>query len=223
MKSIKVVSKNFRTLPGQIAGWWTLRGNPDLRHDLAEMFRRSASTGCTYHELGVLYQHIVSKKPRFVLELGCGVSTLVLAHAAKLVRDQGGECHVISMEEDSFYHEHLKSLLPDRIKPYVDVVLSPVKEEKIGDCFSRYYQDTPPHPYELVFVDGPKLPRQPNYLDGDILKVLDWNESSFDAYIDGRKSTRENLVRLLPYLKASVDPVHKFTHLVVPEKSRRVA
>ena len=94
--------------------------------DMSEMFRRSASTGCTYHELGTLYRHIVTRKPRYVLELGSGISTLVLAHAAKVVRDQGGACKVISMEEDSFYFDNLKSLLPVWISDYATVIHSPL-------------------------------------------------------------------------------------------------
>ena len=129
MKSFKVVRKNIGTLPGQMRGWLSLQGNRDLCADMAELFRRSASTGCTYHELGTLYRHIIRHRPRHVLELGSGMSTLVLAHAARLVRDQGGECQVISMEEDSFYFNNLMSLLPAWVSDYATVVHSPLRDE----------------------------------------------------------------------------------------------
>ena len=85
----------------EVYGWLRLRMEWDLWRDLSPLMARSSSKGCTFHELNVLFRHIVRHQPKYVLELGAGISTVVLAHAAKKVRRSGAPCTVISMEENS--------------------------------------------------------------------------------------------------------------------------
>ena len=125
------------------------------------------------------------------------------------------------MEEDRFYSEQLESLLPSSVARYVKVIYSAVLEESVDGSVSKFYRDTPVHPYDLLFIDGPRVRTQLKQFDGDILKILEWNASSFEAYIDGRKFTRETLMRLMPYVKIKHNSIHSFTHITVPDKSGR--
>jgi len=204
-----------------IYGWLRLRGHPALWGDIAKITSRSHSVGCSYHDLSVLYRHVVRHRPAYVLELGAGVSTLVLAHAAREVRDRGFPCTIVSMEEHPFYYEQLKSLFPVGVADCVEVILSPVKDRQINGRTARCYDAKPQYAYDLVFIDGPQVPKDDDYFDGDILDALNWNDKSFTAYLDGRVPTRENLLHLCPWAKVTSDKDYQLTRFEFPERSHR--
>jgi hypothetical protein len=160
--------------------------------------------------------------PREVLELGAGISTIVLGHAAKLLRQRGKPCHIVSMEESEGYFHNLKRLLPKQLEEYVTLIRSDVEDRVVGSAIARFYRDKPVKSYDMVFIDGPQVPdRDPRYLDGDLLDVIEWNDGAFTAYLDGRRYTRENLRILLPWTRQDYNAVHRFTRIDLPQKSQR--
>lgn len=68
-----------------------------LRHnELAELIsKNSPSTGANYFDYWLLYSHIRRTKPREVLELGPGLTTLVIAQALH----ENGSGRVTAMED----------------------------------------------------------------------------------------------------------------------------
>ena len=203
-----------------------LRADPPLWRALRPIVQASASTGCTSYELDVLYRNVVERRPRRVLELGAGISTIVLGYAARKVAALGGQPPtIVSMEESAFYHEDLSRLIPDEVRGHIRLVLSPVEDRECGDgLIGRRYASTPAEPYDLVFIDGPQVPMYRDdrrYFDADILDVLDWNEGPFTALLDNRKGTRINLATLLPWAWMEHDPRHRLTRIAIPEAAAR--
>ena len=208
-------------------GWWLLRSDHTLWRGLEPILDRSSSTGCTFHELATLYQHVVTYRPTEILELGAGISTIVLGYAAKQICDGGGACHLTSLEESEFYYNDLLTIVPHEILQYVDIILSPVEDRDAGDGrIGRHYIGLPKHRYDLVFVDGPQVPeakRDPRYFDSDLLDTLRWNDDAFVAYVDGRQTTRDNLQRLMPWADFTYNKHHRFTRIQIPAENERAA
>ncbi|MFO1089944.1 MAG: class I SAM-dependent methyltransferase [Hyphomicrobiales bacterium] len=217
----KTTRGKYRALPGEWRGWLSLRLNGKLYSDLQQMLKQSTSTGCTYFELGLLYREILKTKPKRVLELGSGVSTLVLAHAARKLQRSGHECHVVSMEESEPYYTQLRGLLPPEAARYVDLIRSDVVERSFGSYIGRSYALTPKVVFDLVFIDGPQLERKATYFDADILDVIERNPKPFTAFLDGRKSTREILAKIAPWLGIDYDPVHRWSRIAIPDHAAR--
>jgi hypothetical protein len=210
----------LQRLVGETAGWLQLRSVHDLWRALSRAADESASTGCTFYELNVLYQQIVRSKPSKVLELGSGISTIVMGFAAKHVTASGNPCTVVSMEESEFYCNDLRRLVPAEIMDCIQLIYSPVEDRRLdGHHIARCYVAKPEHPYEFVFIDGPRIPESRTdhrYFDGDLLDVINWNRAAFDAYLDGRSIVADHLRELCPWLRMTHNQNHNFTHISVP-------
>ncbi len=114
---------------------------------------QSVSTGCDYVDYLALYNHIRKHKPGYVLELGTGVSTVVIAYALQ----ENGSGTVISMEDHQYYLDEAKKIFPNELAGFVEFHFSP-SGEKTRDFFrGGGYKDIPARDYEFVFVDGPNL------------------------------------------------------------------
>lgn len=166
-----------------------LRCNAELFADLTTYLEKTQSTSCSYSDLAVLYTHVRSLRPHTILELGTGVSTLVIAHALKL---NGGGV-VVSMEEGQKWYDQAVELMPPHLKKYVEIVYSPAVEKRWDFFLGAGYKDIPKRPYEFVFVDGPSFlsnPRgRPLGFNFDLIEILENSETPVTALIDSRQST----------------------------------
>lgn len=166
-----------------------LRSKTELWQDLEKYLKSTPSTNCQYSDFDVLYKTISLHKPHYVLELGTGSSTVVIGHALK----ENGFGKVISMEEDQYYYDVAKKLLPPSIAEYVDILLSPAVEKTYGFFRGGAYRDIPSLPYEFVFVDGPHFltdVKQGDIAFGyDLVEVIKNSERPVRALVDTRHST----------------------------------
>lgn len=200
-----------------------LQADRELWAVLDPICKASSSTGCTFHEMYMLYAHILKHKPKHVLELGPGVSTIVMGYAAKKLRDSGLPCQVVAMENVPFYYDDLKKLLPSVLDDCVRLILSPTEDREVHGYIARCYTEKPKHEYGLVFIDGPEIPshkEDPRYLDGDILDAAAWNKNAFSAYLDCRVGTREAIKELLPQATIHWDRQHKFSRVTFPLRTQ---
>jgi hypothetical protein len=161
---------------------------------LQRYLERTKSTGCSYIDYWHLYEQIRTHRPREVLELGTGASTIVLAHA---VSEYGGG-RVTSMEESEDWYRHAKQNLPSDLS--VEIVLS----ETVEDAFSLFrgirYRDVPDRAYDFVFVDGPGYTTKDGHVtfDFDLIRLIESAKTPLRAVIDKRVSTCFVLQRVLP-------------------------
>lgn len=181
-----------------------LRRNPELWEHLFQVEAVTASTGCDFREYWWLYNYVTSHRPRYILECGAGISTIVMGFAIKELERQGHpRLTLVSLEDVPFYYDDLVKLIPAAVEPYVNIILSEVEDKDFGIGMGRSYANVPDHPYEFVFTDGPNLPRgtQLPYFDCDYINIVRRQERPVVGAVDGRKSTCAAYRELFPTAK----------------------
>lgn len=156
---------------------------------------RSKSTGASYFDYLLLHAYIRQYKPKLILELGSGVTSVIMAQALSEIED-GVERKVVSMEDLPEYHEDAKSLMPSQLANYVDYRLSPkVEVESELGLWGFHYKDVPDLAYDFVFVDGPNDVKDGKQgVDLDVFYVLKRQPRHLvDVIIDGRQTTARAL------------------------------
>lgn len=102
------------------------------------------------------------------------------------------------MEEEPFFHQQIAKLLNEEEHSVVELICSPTETREIGDLKGVAYQKRPDYPYDLVFIDGPKIPKTTGYFDRDFLDVVAGSDKPVLALLDGRVETKRCLKILLP-------------------------
>lgn len=129
-------------------------------------------TGVSQSDYLTLYSEIRRYKPREVLELGTGISTVVLAQALLDNAADGAPLgHLTSMEEDLGWHDKAVACMPPELAHVVDIVHSP----KVDGFYKMFrgvqYASIPDRPYDYIFSDGPE---RHSLVNGDKLFDLDF-------------------------------------------------
>lgn len=148
-----------------------------------------------YAKYSELYNFIKDRKPKFVLELGSGVTTLVALQAFKEV----GSGTLISIDEDDYFGGTVKKIA-DEMFPGAswEMHIIPAVTGKYKDFIGTHYESLPDHPYDLVFVDGP----QTEHVDLDVFYILEKNPDT-PVIIDVRHDTVNALRTLYPSTRFS--------------------
>lgn len=159
---------------------------------VADNIEKSNSTGCAYTDYLALYEYVRRYKPTEILECGSGISTVVLAYAVKENESEGmPRGRVTTMEEIPLYHEMVKTLCPDELRPYIDFRLSDIMLD--GHSFIRgmRYREVPERPYTFVFIDGPRFISDDgtHTCDFDLVRVVERSTESVYAFVDRRHTT----------------------------------
>ncbi len=110
----------------------------------------------------VLFGLMRERRPRQVLELGSGFSTLIVAYG---LRDGGGG-RVWSLEHDPHYARLTRELLRRHgVADYARVIDAPLVELRVGGRKHRWYDpqalEAIESPLDLLLVDGPPRRTQP--------------------------------------------------------------
>ena len=197
-KGRKILRKEvLRGLHMELVGLLYFRSRTQLWADISHALRVSPSTGCNFAELHALHSQILQIRPYNVLELGSGISTIVLADAAMRLRLRNRSCFVTSMEESPEYAAATQRIIPGRLSPVVEVICSPVVRLGFEDGWiGLEYDKRPEKEWDFIFIDGPQLPdnsRESKFFDSDLLSILKLNSTPLVAYLDGRASTQRRL------------------------------
>mgnify|MGYP001244088049 CR=1 FL=1 len=125
-----------------------------LINEIDEYLKKTKSTGIKYSTIWELINNLKKNKPNKVLELGSGLSTLIICHVMNKIHIDNNYSF-ISMENNLDYLDMARELLPEKYKSKVRFCLSKV-EIKFFMFFRGYsYIDIPPEDYDFIFVDGP--------------------------------------------------------------------
>lgn len=136
-------------------------------------------------DFGVLMiSEILNNKPRVVLELGSGVSTLLIAYGL----EKNGHGRVISFDHDSKFCEQSRTRIREhRLDNIAEVVHVPLREVQLNqeswDWYDAAHID-PDIKIDLLVIDGPPgqiqnisrypaLPLLYRYLSDDVVILLD--------------------------------------------------
>jgi hypothetical protein len=199
----------YRQLAARLVAPWVMKHDAAVAPFLYEVLAKSGSTGCSWVDYYLLYREVLRSRPACVLELGSGVSTVVLAAAARrLWEAKGHRMELVSMEEGVQWHAELQAILPAPLCEHVRLTRSDVVEEDIGGELGRRYATTPPLPYELVFIDGPVLDKSSpvKQFDSDYLYVVLRSQRPVKAFLDHRMSTCEVYARFFPKGRVETHP-----------------
>ena len=184
---------------------------PELARLLAQT-QSSISTGADLTDYFILHRYIMVRRPRRILELGSGVTTIIMADALMRIASQNsGEPsgHLETMESIPKYYENARSLCLPHLRTFVSYNFSPQKETQWrGELWTVGYENLPRGEFDFVFVDGPDLmtPRG-NAVDGDLLALAERTPAmSFNVMIDGRLGTRDAYARYFKSGKICFDP-----------------
>lgn len=195
--------------PIEAAARRRVQANADLSSLIQGYLAKTEATGCEYVDYDVIYRRIRESKPREVLECGTGVSTVVAAQALRenALRD-GVRGRVTSMEDVEYWFERATRLLPDELRDYAEIRLSPRVEDGYTIFRGVRYAEIPERRYELVFVDGPGTLAPSDgtrSFDFDFLHVVRRAEHPVFGIVDGRLTTCYVLQKVFGHKKFRFD------------------
>ena len=187
---------------------------------LVEILRKkSQSTGCEYADYLTLYNKVITNKPKSILELGCGISTCVMAYALKKNKDSYGiDGKITTMEESKYYYENFLQIIPNDLKNFIQVIYSERKTKYFTDSdLGCFYNEIPisesKFGYDFLFIDAPqtKYPEdEKKCFDADLINLIHDNKLD-DCFIilDQRIGTLWTLNKILPFLKLKYNVVKR--------------
>jgi hypothetical protein len=190
--------------------------NGELYNMIKKIREESKSTGCEYSDYLNLYNSIIKRQAKNVLELGSGISTCVIAYALKkLHNDQNYKGIVVTMEESDFYHKNFLQIVPDDLKIYIKSVYSPRKKSLYSNFSGCHYECIPSieSGYDFVFIDAPQTiyPGESiKSFDSDLINLINENKLNNPYVIlDQRIGTLWTLNKLIPNLHLKYNPLKK--------------
>ena len=178
----------------------------ELKNHLNLLNDKSNSTGVQYKDHQLLYESVLKYKPKYVLELGSGVSSTTIAYALKINKELHNiDGKLISLEENSFYHNEVKNITDKFLSKFIDFRFSKRKTRTFNKIHGCYYDQIPNYDYDIIFIDGPTLRGIPDdfsqnkAFNADILNILSNNNYVPKLIIlDKRIDTMWSLKKCLP-------------------------
>jgi hypothetical protein len=191
-------------------GLKNLKKNQILYQTLARYLNESKSTGCNYSDYWYLYNFIRQNKPTEILECGTGASTLVMAHALmENIQDGHSAGRITSMEDVESWYQNARKLIPNKLKPYIDLNYSP----KVEFCHSIFrgvgYREIPERDYQFVFIDGPETTAPSDQIgtfDFDLINIVKKSNQPVFAVVDKRVTTCYVFQKVFGTEKVRFDP-----------------
>jgi predicted O-methyltransferase YrrM len=107
---------------------------------------------CAY----LLVSLVLRRRPRFIVEIGSGLSSILIGQALAM-NDDGG--HSVSLEHDAEWLERSQAMIKEHgVEDWVRVAHAPLVDVTIGQEVFKWYDlsvvDIPPV-VDLIFIDGP--------------------------------------------------------------------
>jgi hypothetical protein len=161
---------------------------------LAKAHESSGSTGVDEFDYALLHKLVRTKKPKYVLECGTGLSTWILAHALhQNFVESGIKGKVISMESIKVWYDQAAAVFPKEYQEYAEIKYSEPTTFMYSFIKGTCYSEIPDLPYEVVFVDGPapEVREDDVYetVNMDFVKVMLKSKNPVTAVVDYRLRT----------------------------------
>ncbi len=146
-----------------------------------------------YDNLLNLYLTVKQRKPKVILELGGGYSTLVIARA---VSELDAGIIFWSVDPSEYWQEIVRTHMPARLRPFVKYhYAEPIVREFNGDTISAF-ETLPVTSANFIYVDGGGL-REAKKQGGDALVLEQEAPEDYAVLVDGRRRTVALLKRAL--------------------------
>ena len=163
---------------------------------------------------GLLVSLILKTRPQFVLELGSGVSTLLIAYCLQKI----GSGRVVSLDHDEKYCEQSRNNIKDHgLDGFAEIIHAPLTKVQLDEEHWDWYDTAhfdPDSTIDMLVIDGPPgqiqdisrypaLPLLHEYLSEDAAVLLD------DAARADEKIIVERWCREFPELAHEFIPAEK--------------
>jgi cephalosporin hydroxylase len=143
-----------------------------------------------YLDLDNLINLIIKIKPKLVLELGGGYSTLAIAYALDfLEKEYNHKYRFITFDQSEIYLKISKSLIPEKLQKNIEFIHSPLIVKKIDNTLMSFYKDLKILDYDFIYED--RHDHSETKIAGDIYLIEKLTNHPFSFCIDGMKSTVE--------------------------------
>ncbi len=135
-----------------------------------------------YVDLWNLHRYIRQRRPRCVLELGSGISTLAMAHA---LHQNGEGGRLYSVEPSEEWEAETRRLLPGELAGLCEVGYSPSAACRVNGVETRRFAKMPDVVPDFIYLDG--APAGAEFLGAEEVCLLEDRLSPGAAVmIDGR-------------------------------------
>ena len=114
-------------------------------------------SGHKTRDINYLHKKIIKKRPRNILEFGCGISTIAMAVACKQVSlSSGVKSKVHAIEADQKWADLTnKTILELGLEEFADVKFSSPKLKNYNGQTVSFFEELPNLRPDLVYIDGP--------------------------------------------------------------------
>ena len=192
------------------------RKYPNLYKEICGLIAKSGSTGGEWSDYLTLYEEIRSKKPSKILELGSGVSSLIVCFAIEEnYKDTGETADFFSVEENEYYHSQIVDIFPEKYRQKVNFILRERNQKRYQNILGGYYDDLPKEDFDFIFIDGPTVRTAgtaEKSFNADLVNLIEKNQlSRVNGLLDERIFTYWSLKRLLPKLHIKYSVVKKIS------------
>ncbi|MBT4487240.1 MAG: hypothetical protein HOK30_02760 [Rhodospirillaceae bacterium] len=141
-------------------------------------------------DLWFLYSLVRARKPRLIIELGSGCSTVIFAQALydNAREDPAHAGRIISLDGMAQWAEVTQASIPGHLAPFCDIRHVEAVAEDQGNDLGFRYEALPDGEPDFLYVDGPAL--QPGRkICFDALHLQDRFPPGFTMVVDGRHDT----------------------------------
>ena len=151
---------------------------------------------CSPDLLKYLMDTVLNKKPRTIVEAGCGVSTIILGYALKLI----GEGKLFSFEHKKEYADQIRENISEHdLDNFITIIDGPLIEYNISEKSWLWYDINSlgtTFSIDMLFIDGPprsiqELSRYPalNILGSRL------SENSIIILDDGNRNDEREIIK----------------------------
>ncbi|MDP6832730.1 MAG: class I SAM-dependent methyltransferase [Alphaproteobacteria bacterium] len=152
-------------------------------------------------DLWFLYNLVRQRKPRLIMELGSGCSTVIFAQALHDNAKDAGEDpdnagRIISFDGMAEWAEVTRASVPAHLAPFCEIQYVSAVEEDRGSDLGFRYQRLPEGVPDFLYVDGPALLPE-RKICFDAMYLQERFQPGFTMVVDGRHDTVRFLRRHL--------------------------
>lgn len=159
-------------------------------------------------DLENIYNLVRRRKPKVVIELGAGASTLMFGLALLHNARDGAPGHLYSIETSQYFQNLVIGRLPAEMKPIVDVLYSETAISQHDGINVLRHTTVPDVIPNLIYSDGPSFQPGCN-VSADAVLMAETAGDDFAILIDGRGPTfRYTQKHIKGQYKVTVNRIH---------------
>lgn len=178
------IIRNMLKILGVIYGLRLWRYRP--LKTLLQAMNGAKSTGVSAFDSISLYETVLKRRPKFILELGAGQSSAVIALAG---RETVLNPKFVAVEESEYWIAHHRDVIPSDLLPLIDLTHLQNSATEFEGKTVAHYIGIPRLPYEMVHIDGPDPDAVGAKLTCDIIELLPSLAQSCTIIFDGREAS----------------------------------